>query len=94
MELSTKLSITSDGAVMGFFLLRFGAFFEDKIVYVPSVCKIIHAFIWVAQRGIDNSAILLYKVIQLLLKMKILELMTEQRLLSVCKIIHAFIWVA
>ena len=45
MELSTKLSITSDGAVMGFFLLRFGAFFEDKIVYVPSVCKIIHAFI-------------------------------------------------
>ena len=59
MELSTKLSITSDGAVMGFFLLRFGAFFEDKTVYVPSVCKIIHAFIWVAQRGIDNSAILL-----------------------------------
>lgn len=37
MELSTKLSITSDGAVMGFFLLRFGAFFEDKIVYVPFV---------------------------------------------------------
>lgn len=24
-----------------------------------SVCKIIHAFIWVAQQGIDNSAILL-----------------------------------
>lgn len=40
MELSTKLSITSDGAVMGFFLLRFGAFFEDKIVYVPFV------FLW------------------------------------------------
>lgn len=40
MELSTKLGITSDGAVMGFFLLRFGAFFEDKIVYVPFV------FLW------------------------------------------------
>jgi len=35
MELSTKPSITSNGVVLGFFLLRFGAFFEDKTACVP-----------------------------------------------------------
>lgn len=37
-----KPSITSNGAMLGFFLLRFGAFFEDKTVYVLFVflCRI------------------------------------------------------
>ena len=35
-------SITSNGVVLGFFVLRFGASFEDKIAYVPFVflCRI------------------------------------------------------
>ncbi len=36
MELSMKPSITSNGVVLGF-LLRFGAFYKDKTVYVPFV---------------------------------------------------------
>ena len=36
MELSTKPSITPNGAMPGF-LLRFGAFYKDKTVYVPFV---------------------------------------------------------
>ena len=37
MELSTKPSITSNGVVLGFVLLRFGVIFEDKTVYVPFI---------------------------------------------------------
>lgn len=42
MELSKKPGSTSNDAVLGFFLLRFGVIFEDKTACVPFVflCRI------------------------------------------------------